>query len=31
VAEVTVPGPLPLDVDTEADYEALLREQPAAA
>ena len=27
VAEVAIPGPLPLDVDTEADYAALLSEQ----
>jgi molybdenum cofactor cytidylyltransferase len=31
VAEVAVPGPLPRDVDTEADYEALLSEQPPVA
>jgi molybdenum cofactor cytidylyltransferase len=31
VAEVAVAGPLPLDVDTEADYEALLHRRPAAS
>jgi molybdenum cofactor cytidylyltransferase len=31
VAEVAVAGPVPLDVDTEADYEALLRRQPPLA
>ena len=31
VAEVAIGGPLPIDVDTEADYEALLRDQPATA
>jgi molybdenum cofactor cytidylyltransferase len=31
VAEVAIRGPLPLDVDTEADYEALLAERPPLA
>jgi molybdenum cofactor cytidylyltransferase len=30
VAEVAIPGPLPPDVDTEADYEALLCDQDIA-
>lgn len=31
VAEVAIAGPLPRDVDTEADYRALLRERPIAS
>jgi molybdenum cofactor cytidylyltransferase len=31
VVEVAIPGPLPCDVDTEADYEALLSEQAVAS
>jgi len=30
VVEVAIPGPLPRDVDTEADYEALLEQAPAS-